>query len=280
MATSVWSGYLTFGLISVPLKLFSAARSEGLHFHQLHNECHSRLKQQLYCPTHERTVERSEIVKGYEYEKGQFVLVNDEELKKNAPASSRSMEILEFVDLAEVDPLYFDASYLAVPEEPGRKAYQLLVQTMEESHRAALAKLAMHQREYLVVIRPRANGLTLHTMYYTNEIRQVSEYGQNGDIKTKPEEVKLAKQLVESLVAEFDPQKYHDEYEQRLQALLDAKLKGQEVATAPEPRLSPVIDMMEALKKSLAAREAAPKKPPLRAVSPGAEKKAQKRAVR
>lgn len=282
MATSVWKGYLTFGLISVPVNLFSAARSEGIHFNQLHKECHTRLKQQLYCPTCQRTVERSDIIKGYEYEKGQFALVDDEELKKGAPASSRTMEILEFVNLAEVDPLYFDASYLAVPEEPGRKAYQLLVQTMEESGRAAIAKLAMHQREYLVVVRPRAHGLTLHTMYYANEIRRVAEYGHTNDIKTKPEELKLAKQLVESLVANFEPQKYRDEYQDRLKALVDAKLKGQEVAAAPQPQLSPVIDMMEALKKSLAAREAVPKKPPLPAVTPAAaaEKKVQKKGIR
>ncbi len=278
MATSVWSGYLTFGLISVPLKLFSAARGDGIHFHQLHKECHTRVKQQLYCPTCERTIERSEIIKGYEYEKGQFALVEEEEVKKTAPASSRSMEILQFVDLAEVDPLYFDASYLAVPEEPGRKAYHLLVETMQESKRAAIAKLAMHQREYLVIVRPRENGLTLHTMYYADEIRKVDEYGQNGDVKTKPEELKLAKQLVESLAGDFEPEKYKDEYQERLQALIDAKLKGQEVAAAPEVQSSPVIDMMEALKKSLAARESIPMKPPLRAVAPAAERK--KKAVR
>lgn len=280
MATSVWKGYLTFGLISIPLKLYSAARSEGIHFHQLHKECNTRLRQQLFCPTCQRTVERSEIVKGYEYEKGQFALVEEEELKKSAPVSSRSMEILEFVSLAEVDPLYFDASYLAVPEEPGRRAYQLLVKSMEDSNRAAIAKLAMHQREYIVLIRPRAHGLTLHTMFYADEIRSVGEYGLTEDIQTKPEELKLAKQLVESLAADFEPQKYHDQYQERLKALIDAKLKGQEVASAPQPQLSPVIDMMEALKKSLAAREAVPQKPPLRAVAPAAEKRVQKKAVR
>lgn len=270
MAASVWSGYLTFGLISIPIKLYSAARSDGIHFNQLHKECHTRIRQQLYCPTHERTVERSEIIKGYEYEKGQFVLVEEEELKKIAPASSRAMEILEFVTLGEVDPLYYDSSYYAVPDEPGRKAYQLLVRTLEELARGAVAKVTMHQREYTVIIRPRQHGLTLHTMYYHDEVRQVSEYDQPGEVTTKPEELKLAKQLVESLSADFEPQKYHDEYQERLKVLVDAKLKGQEVATAPEPQLAPVVDMMEALKKSLAAREAAPKKPPARAVTPEA----------
>jgi DNA end-binding protein Ku len=196
--------------------------------------------------------------------------VEDEEVKKIAPPSAQTMEILEFVNLTDVDPLYYETSYLAVPEEPGRKPYQLLMKTMEETQRAAIAKVAMHQREYTVIVRPRANGLTLHTMYYANEIRQVAEYGQTDGIQVKPEEIKLAKQLVETLVADFEPQKYHDEYQERLKALLDAKLKGQEVTTAPQPQLAPVIDMMEALKKSLAAREAVPKKPPARALEAAA----------
>lgn len=280
MAASVWKGYLTFGLISIPMRLFSAARSDGIHFNQLHKECHTRVKQPLFCPVHNRIVERSEIVKGYEYEKDQYVLVEDEEIKKIAPASARTMEILEFVNLADVDPLYYETSYLAVPEEPGRKPYRLLVETMEESGRAAIAKVAMHQREYIVIIRPRAHGLTLHTMYYADEVRDVPEYGQTDDIKVKAEEVKLAKQLVDSLSGEFEPKKYHDEYQERLKALVDAKLKGHEVATVPEPQLAPVIDMMEALKRSLAAREAAPKKPPARAVDAAPAKRASRKAAK
>jgi DNA end-binding protein Ku len=267
MATSVWKGYLTFGLISVPVRLFSAARTEHIALNQLHKECKTRVKQPLYCPTHQRIVERSEIVKGYEYEKGQYVLVEDEEIKKIAPPSASSMEIQEFVNADDVDPLYLDASYYMVPEDAGRKAYQLLVKTMEESGRAAIAKLCMHQREYVVLVRPRDHGLTLHTMYFADEVRALPEYGEKGEVKVKPEEVKLAKQLVDSLAGEFDPKKYHDEYKERLKALLDAKLAGQEVAVAAQPQLAPVIDMMEALKKSLAAREAPPSKPPARAVA-------------
>jgi DNA end-binding protein Ku len=277
MATSVWKGYLTFGLISVPVRLFSAARTEHISLNQLHEKCKSRVRQPLYCPTCQRMVERSEIVKGYEYEKDQYVLVEEEEVKKIAPPSASTMEILEFVNAADVDPLYLNASYYMTPEDAGRKAYQLLVTTMEEAGRAAIAKLAMHQREYIVLIRPRANGLTLHTMYFADEVRQMSEYGQQSDIKIKPEEVKLAKQLVESLAGDFDAGKFHDEYKVRLKALLDAKLEGQEVAVAAQPQLAPVIDMMEALKKSLAARESAPQKPPVRAVAseekPAAEEK-------
>ena len=272
MAATVWKGYLTFGLISIPIRLHSAARGEGIHFNQLHKECHSRIKQPQYCPTCERMVDRSEIVKGHEYEKDQYVLIEEEEIKKIAPASAQTMEIVEFVNLAEIDPLYYDTSYLAVPEDPGRKPYQLLVKTMEESGRAAIAKVAMHQREYTVIIRPRARGLTLHTMYFADEIRSVAEYGQTDGVQVKPEEVKLAKQLVESLVADWKPEKFRDDYQDRLKALVDAKLKGKEIAASPQPKLAPVIDMMEALKASLAAREAVPQKPPARAIEPAAEK--------
>ncbi|MGH9787640.1 MAG: Ku protein [Candidatus Acidiferrales bacterium] len=268
MAATVWKGHLTFGLISIPVRLFSAARGERLSFNQLHKECHSRIRQPLYCPTCERMVERTEIVKGYEYEKEQYVLFNDEELEKMAPASAKTMEILEFVRLAEVDPLFYDTSYYAVPEEAGRKAYYLLVKTMEESGYAAIAKVAMHQREYTVVVRPREGGLTMHSMYYENEIRKVEEYGEPANVEVKPQEVKLAQQLVESLAADFEPKKYHNEYQEQLKALIEAKVKGQEVTAPPERQLAPVIDLMEALKKSLAEREGStPRKPPARAVA-------------
>ncbi len=267
MAATVWKGHLTFGLISIPIRLFSAARSERMSFNQLHKECHSRVKQPTYCPTCERMVDRAEIVKGHEYEKDKYVLVEDEELERVAPPSARTMEILEFVRLGEIDPLFLDASYYAVAEDAGRKAYQLLVKTMEESGYAAIAKAWMHQREYTVIVRPHDSGLTMHTMYYVNEIRQVAEYGQPAGIEVKPQEVKLAQQLVESLAAEWDPKKYHDEYQARLKGLIEAKLAGKEITETPQPQLAPVIDLLEALKKSLAERQAStPRKPPVRAM--------------
>jgi len=262
MASTVWKGYITFGLISVPVRLFTAARSERVSFNQLHKDCNTRIKQQLYCPTCERTVERSEIVKGHEYGKDQYVLVDDKEIKKVTPPSADGMEILEFVKLEEVDPLYFDSSYYAVPEDAGKKAYHLLTDTMAKLGYAAVAKITMHQREYTVLIRSRKNGLTLHTMYYPNEIRQVAEYGQDGNIDVKPQEAKLAKQLVESLASPFEPGKYEDNYQKRLKELIEDKREGKETAPTEGPRLAPVIDLMEALKKSL---KNTPKKAPSRA---------------
>jgi DNA end-binding protein Ku len=204
-------------------------------------------------------VERTEVVKGYEYEKGQYLLIEGEEIKKLSPETSGTMEIGEFLPLAEIDPVYFDTSYLAVPEASGAKAYRLLVETMEQTQKAALAKVAMHQREYLVAIRPREHGLTLHTMHFNNEIRTVSEYGHT-DAEVRQEEIKLAKELVENLSTHFKPERYHDEYQAKLRALLDAKLKGKKVSIAEEHKMAPVIDMVEALKKSLAKREQASSK--------------------
>ena len=285
MATSVWKGHLTFGLISIPIRLFSAARSERISFNQLHSVCHTRLRQPLFCPTCNRQVERTEIEKGYEHEKDQYVLFSEEELEKIAPPSAQTMEILEFVEQTEVDPLYFDASYFSVPEDAGLKAYLLLMEAMQETKHVAIAKLSMHQREYTVILRPREKGLTLHTMFYANEIRQVAEYGRTDHVELKEPEKKLARQLIESLEAPFDAKKYHDDYQDRLKALIEAKLQGKEVAVTPHPQLAPVIDLMEALKKSIADRQAAPKKPPTRAVAPVAEvsavpqKKAGKKSV-
>jgi len=284
MATTVWKGHLTFGLISMPVRMFAAARGERISFNQLHKECHSRLKQPLFCPVCNRNVERSEIVKGYEYEKDQYVLFSEEELDKIEPASARVMEILEFVKLSEMDPLYFDSSYYVSPEDAGVKAYQLLMKAMEESGYGAIAKLTMHQREHIVIVRPGTKGMTLHTMFYSNEIR-AAESVPTDKVEVKDQEKKLAQQLIESLAAPFEPQKYRDEYQENLRAMISAKLQGQQVTEVAQPHLAPVIDLMEALKKSLAEKQApaaapavtsaeaaapvpAGKKPPSRAVQP------------
>ena len=267
MASTVWKGYLTFGLISVPIRLFAAARTERVSFHQIHEVCSTRIRQQLYCPTCERVVERSEIVKGYEIDKDRWVILEDQEIKKIAPPSTDTMEITEFVRIADIDPLYFDASYYAVPEEPGRKAYQLLVDTMEKVGYAALAKVGMHQREYVVVIRPRAHGLTLHTIFYPNEVRAAPEYGKHTAAHIKPQEIQLAEQLVKSLAGPFEPQRYEDEYQKRLVQLIEAKGEGRQVQATPHRKPAPVLDLMQALQKSLsrtgrkpAAKAAAPRK--------------------
>jgi DNA end-binding protein Ku len=284
MATTVWKGYLTFGLISIPVRMFAASRGERVSFNQLHNVCHSRLKQPLFCPICNRNVERSEVVKGYEYDKDQYVLFTEEELDKVEPPSARVMEIIEFVKLDEMDPLYLDSSYYITPDDPGLKAYTLLMKAMHETGYGAIAKLTMHQREHIVIIRPGAKTLTLHTMFYSNEIR-AAESVSTDKIEVKDQEKKLAEQLIQSLAVPFQPDKYRDEYSENVRAMIAAKLNGQQVAEAPHPHLAPVIDLMEALKKSIAEKRApagamasstqagpvvvpSGKKPPARAVQP------------
>jgi DNA end-binding protein Ku len=262
MASTVWKGYVTFGLISIPVRLFAAARSERISFNQIHEPCGSRIKQQIFCPSCERTVERSELVKGYEVEKETYIIVEDEEIKKIAPESQESMEILEFVKLEEVDPIYFDTSYYVTPEEPGRRAYQLLLETMQKTGYAAMAKLAMHQREYTVIIRPREEGLTLHSVYYANEVRAIPEYGQTKGTEVKPQEIQLAEQLVKSLAAPFEPEKYEDAYQKRLTEMLEAKREGRTLKETKTRKLAPVIDLMTALQRSLG--DSAEKKPATR----------------
>jgi DNA end-binding protein Ku len=264
MPSSSWKGYLSFGLISIPIRLSPAARTERISFNQLHKVCHTRLKQPLFCPTCDRMVERSEVEKGYEYEKGQYLLFSQEELDEVEPETARTMDILEFVKLEEIDPVYFDASYYVIPEEPGQRAYQLLMEAMEKSGYAGIAKIAMYNREYIVIIRPRERGLTLHTMFYNNEIRPAAEYGHTDKAQIKEQERTLAEQLIESLAAHFEPGKYQDTYQNSLQELIDAKASGRKISVVPHAASkTPVIDLMEALKKSLANKSAvaAEKKP-------------------
>ena len=261
MPSSVWKGFISFGLVSIPIRLYAAARGTRIELHQLHNVCKTRLKQPLFCPTCNRIVTRDEVVKGYEYEDGKYVLLDPEEVKRIAPQSARSMEILAFVKQSQIDPLFFDSSYFVVPEDEGRKGYDLLLKTLENTKRVGIAKVTMHQREYTVFLRPYDGGLALHTMYFANEIREAPGYGKTDNIKLKPQEVKLAEQLVETLSEDFKLSKYHDEFQGRLQDLIDAKRKGKEIAAAPEPHRAPVIDMMAALKKSLAATAGAKKQP-------------------
>ena len=251
MASTVWKGYLTFGLISVPVRLFVAARSERISFNQIHDKCGSRIKQQTWCPVCERVVERSELKKGFEVAKGRFAIVEDDEIKKIAPQSNESMEIFEFVKAADIDPIYYDASYFMVPEEAGKKAYELLFQTMQKSGFSAIAKVAMHQREYTVVIRPHSHGLTLHTMFYPEEVREIPEFGKDTNVQIRPQEVALAEKLVEGLAGDFDPAKYHDEYQTQLAKLIEAKKEGLEVEPSAPRKLAPVIDLMQALQQSL-----------------------------
>ena len=258
MASTVWKGNLTFGLVSFPVKVFSAARSESISFNQLHKTDNSRIKQVIYCQAEDKPIPRTEIVKGYEYEKDRYVVVEDEDIKKAAPPSSKIMELLEFVKESEVDPVYLESSYYLAPDEAGEKPYALLLEALRRTAYVGMARVAMHNREHVVFLRPGKQGIVMHTMYYTNEVRKSEEFRTDTSV-VKEKELELAMSLVNSLAGSFEPEKYHDNYRDNLQIVIEAKLKGEEVVEAPAPQMAKVIDIMDALKQSLAMA----KKPPV-----------------
>jgi DNA end-binding protein Ku len=201
-------------------------------------------------------VNRNEVVKGYEYEKGHYVLIDDEDQNRITPKSGKTMEILAFVKQEQIDPIYLHASYFALPDNDADKAYQVLLKALEDTGRVGIAQVTMHQREYTVSIRPRNHGITVHTMYFQNEIREVAGYGEKPkSLHLKPQEIKLAEQLIETLSEDFNPAKYHDTFQERLRALVEAKQPGKTFTEQPIPRQAQVIDMMDALKKSLRETE-------------------------
>ena len=255
MPSSVWSGHLTFGLISMPVRLFSGARSSGISFNMLHRPDKSRLKQQYVCQAEGVVVDRSDMVKGYEYRKDEYIVIEPDEIKKIEPQTAKTMEILEFVKTDDVDPVYFESSYYMMPEEAGRRPYALLTKALEESEYVAIAKITMHNREYTVFLRPHEGGLMLHTMYYAEEVRKVEGFGAP-DVELKEAEVKVAHQLIEALADEWDPEKYKDTFQENLKKLIEAKLGGGEVAAVGKTqKMAPVVDLMAALKQSLAQME-------------------------
>jgi len=264
MASTVWKGHLTFGLVSFPIRLYSAARSESISFNQLHKTDNSRIKQVIYCAAEDKMIPRSEIVKGYEYEKDRYVVIDDEEIKKVAPSTAKVMEILEFVETKDVDPVYLESSYYMAPDGGGEKAYALLFEALRKSGYSGVAKIAMHNREHIVILRPGQRGILLHTMYFTNEIRQVDEFRTDLDL-VKEKELALAGTLIEALSAKFEPEKYKDTYRENLMGMIQTKIQGQKVVEAPEPHVAPVIDIMEALKRTLEI-----KKKPVQAASESA----------
>jgi len=252
MPSSVWRGSIVLSLISIPAQLYAAARSERTYLHQIHKECNSRVRQPLFCPTCNRFVERGEIIKGYEFDEGQYVLMEDKEIKKLAAGSSRMLEILAFTKLSEIDPIFFDSSYFCIADDSGKKTHQLLVKALEDTETVGIGKLLMHQRDYTVFLRAYEHGLLLHTMYFSNEIRPLPQFGVIEAVDLKPQEVKLTEQLIKTMTEPFKPNKYHDEFQDKLRKLIEAKQHGKTIEIGKEPGRSTVIDIKTALRKSLA----------------------------
>lgn len=255
MARSMWSGNISFGLVNIPIKLYTAVREQSIKFHMLSEDGSCRLRRKLYCPDTGKEFDYKHTAKGYELAPGQYVIVRDEELAKLKPEKSRNIEITDFVELSEIDPVYFNRSYFLLPDESGVKGYHLLLQAMRKKKKVGLATFVMRQKEYLAALRPTDDALMLETMHFADEI---SHIGEEIDAPPKAEptrkEQQIAEQLVEALSSEFEPDKYEDTYTQQVRELIEAKAEGQEdvvLAAAEEPEAPRVINLMEALEKSL-----------------------------
>ncbi|TMQ53907.1 MAG: Ku protein [Candidatus Eisenbacteria bacterium] len=284
---SVGSGVLSFGLVSIPVKMYTATSSAGVSFNLLHEKCGSRIKQQQVCPVCNEVVDRSALVKGYEFAKDQYVRFTEEELKGLEGEASKVIDIAEFVPLEQVDPIYFEKTYYLGPDKGGEKPYRLLSDAMIKTARVALAKFVMRGKESLVLIRPSEDGLMLHTMYFADEVRDFGEVDKGANAAIKPGELDLAKRLIDELSgAEFKPEKYQDEYRQRVLSAADSKVEGKEVtAIGPQVQRTQVIDLMDALKQSLEKRgpkagQPEGKKPAVRAKRTEPAAKESKRASR
>jgi DNA end-binding protein Ku len=253
MAAVVWKGFVSFGLVTFPVRLFAAARAEHVQFHMLHRKDLSRVKEVWYCADENKPIGRSDIVKGYETAKGKYVVVDDEELKKIAPTTASTMDIVQFVRSDEVDPIYFENSYYVGPEENAAKPYQLFFQALTLTKYHAIAKLSMHGREHIVLIRPAEGAMVLHTLFYPDELHEANRTPPKSASKLAPKEVELAKSLIQHLAGPFKPSEFHDSYRENIERLTEQKQKGKPVSATVQPKRAPVIDLMEALKRSLAS---------------------------
>ena len=254
---SIGSATISFGLVSIPVRTFSATSSSAsVSFNQLHEKCGSRIKQQTLCPVCNEVVERTALVKGFEIAKDQYVRFTNDELKALETEASRQIEITEFIPLDKVDPIYFESTYYLGPDKGGEKAYRLLSDAMKKTQRVALAQYVMRGKENLVLIRPAGEGLMLHTMYYADEVRDFSEIEKGGNANIKPGELELAGRLVDELSnKEFKPDKYRDEWRTRVMEAVDQKVEGKLITSVEHQETkTQVIDIMDALKQSLEQR--------------------------
>jgi len=252
---TIWNGSISFGLVNIPIGLALATQRSDVAFRTLHRECSTPIKQKRYCPHHERDVEPDELVKGWEVAKGQFVLVEESDLESVALQRSQSIEIVRFVELVQVDPVFFDRTYYLAPASAPaqRRPYVLLLRAMQETGMAAIGKFVLWGKENLCLIRPQGDSLALETLFFGEDVRsraEIEEAVEETEVKTA--ELELARQVINSLVGEFSPEEFENEYRRELRAMLEAKLAGEEIAR-PEPAPeAPVVDLLEALKRSVA----------------------------
>ena len=265
MSRAMWSGTISFGLVNIPVKMYASVREHDIHFHMLSKDGQCRLRRKLVCPDTGEEFEFKDTTRGFEIGPDEYVIVNDKELEALKPEAGRSIDISDFVDLSEIDPIYYDRPYYLVPDEKGKHAYDLLFEALSRSQKVGIAKFVLREKEYLAAIRPMRDLICLETMRYHDEVvpaKDVGERPARGKINSR--ELASAEQLIDALVSKFDPTKYRDEYRDRVEELVQQKAEGKEIKPhadkAPEP--TRMINLMDALQKSIAAaRERADARP-------------------
>ena len=262
-ARPTWKGYLKISLVNIPIRVFPATDSAStISFNQLHAECQSRIQQKRWCPTCEREVPLSEVVKGYEFEKGRYVVVGEDDLAKVRPASTRVIDLVQFASAGELDPIYFERPYYLAPDgDVAGSAFAVMRDGM--AGKAGIGKLALYGREYLVAVKPHERGFIMYTLRQAAEVRSMATIEELDHVPTaiKAQEAKLAKQVIETFESELDLKVYRDEYQAELRRVIDAKIAGQEVVAPVEETPAKVVDLMEALRRSLDSVSATRKKP-------------------
>jgi DNA end-binding protein Ku len=253
MPRPVWSGSITFGLVAVPVRVFVATERKDVRFHELQKGTGRRVRHRRVAEGSEKEVDRSEMVKGYEFEKGRYVELTPEELEAVQPEQSKAIEVEDFVDLAEIDPIHYQHTYFLAPDKGGDKAYGLLLKAMKDSVKVAIGRVVIRTKEYLAAIRPYDRALALETMYFPDEIVSIDDVpGVPKQQRLGERELKMARQLIGSLSTDFDADKYHDEYRKRVQSLIKKKAKGETITIHEEAKETPkVVDLIEALKASV-----------------------------
>ncbi|MDD2282449.1 MAG: Ku protein [Eubacteriales bacterium] len=252
----VWKGAVSFGLVNIPVKMYAASEDKSIKFKYLHSKCNTPLKYQRTCPRCNQEVEWPEIVRGYEYQKDRFVVMRDEDFESIPTEKTRTIDILDFCRLAEIDPIYYEKSYYLGPEETGKKAYNLLVSALKNTDRVAVAKVVIRSKQALAALRIYKNVLVMETMKYPDEVRsQLEVPGIEKELAVEERELNMATQLVEGMTADFAPEKYTDEYRKALLDLIQAKLAGEQPAPSAVPPVEGVVDLMESLRASLEAIE-------------------------
>jgi DNA end-binding protein Ku len=262
-ARATWKGFLKISLVNIPIKVFPATESSGtIAFNQLHGECQTRIQQKRWCPHCNREVPNTEIVKGYEFEKGQYVVLSEEDFSKVRPASTRIIDLVQFADEASIDPMYVDRTYYLAPDGPvAADAFAVMRDGMKG--KVGVGKLALYGREYLVAVRPQGRGIVMYTLHHAAEIRGMDAVEELNSVaaKVKPEEIKLARQVIDTFDAPLDLSNYKDEYREGLQQIIDAKIAGREIVTPEVEAPAKVVNLMDALRKSLDTVSAAKKRP-------------------